>query len=227
MTAKRTGDAKRRQQMDELKSVSNRKDARIAVLALRKPSAEKIANFLAAQAMLDLTYSAVGATATTQPPGYVVDHTRIALGKGQDIFLAARAALECWEQFHLTWVEAVPATTPIKEGAVVAVLAHSLGLWWLNACRIVYVVAEENRFGFAYGTLPDHMASGEERFLIEWDRNDGNVWYDILPFSRPHGLLARLGYPWMRRVQKRFAQESAAALRKAVGCASGIEEKKA
>jgi hypothetical protein len=39
----------------------------------------------------------------------------------------------------------------------VAVLARSLGLWWLNACRIVSVVNEDGpgkRFGFAYGTLP-------------------------------------------------------------------------
>ena len=48
-----------------------------------------------------------------------------------------------------------------------------LGLWWLNACRIVYVVDEAGpvtKFGFAYGTLPGHAGTGEERFLVEWDR---------------------------------------------------------
>ena len=49
-----------------------------------------------------------------------------------------------------------------------------------------------------YGTLPDHAGSGEERFLVEWDRQDGSVCYDILAFSRPRHLLARLGYPWVR-----------------------------
>ena len=47
-----------------------------------------------------------------------------------------------------------------------AVLARSLGLWWLNACRIVCVIDEDRPvtgFGFAYGTLPDHAESGEER----------------------------------------------------------------
>jgi hypothetical protein len=29
------------------------------------------------------------------------------------------------------------------------------GVWTLNTCRIVYVVDEATRFGFAYGTLPD------------------------------------------------------------------------
>jgi len=89
----------------------------------------------------------------------------------------------------------------IHAGEVMAVLARAIGLWWLNACRIVYVVDEVEpiqRFGFAYGTLPDHAASGEERFLIEWNRADNSVWYDILSFSRARHILARLGYPMFR-----------------------------
>ena len=188
------------------------------MLFLRRPAAETIQAFLAAQARLNLTYAAVGATATTTPAGYVVDHTRIKLGEGEKVFAAARAALERWQQFRLGWVEASPEDTPIREGQVVAVLARSLGLWWLNACRIVAVVNEDGpvrRFGFAYGTLPDHAGSGEERFLVEWDRDDG-VWYDILAFSRPRHFLVRLGYPWVRRVQKRFGRESGAVMYRAV-----------
>ncbi len=126
-----------------------------------------------------------------------------------------KKALERWQQFRLGWLEASPDETPIREGQVVAILARSLGLRWLNACRIVAVLNEHgpvNRFGFAYGTLPDHVGSGEERFLIEWDREEGGVWYDILAFSRPRHVLARHGYPWVRRVQKRFGRESAAAM---------------
>jgi uncharacterized protein (UPF0548 family) len=190
------------------------------MLFLRRPTEETIREFLAGQARLALTYSAVGATATAPPTGFVVDHTRSRLGEGEKVFVAANAALECWQQFRLGWLEALPADTPIKEGQVVAILARSIGLWWLNACRIVAVVDEDGpvrRFGFAYGTLPDHAGSGEERFLVEWDRQEGGVWYDILAFSRPRHVLARLGYPWVRRVQKRFGRESAAAMCRAVG----------
>ncbi len=189
------------------------------MLFLRRPTEDAIREFLAAQARLDLTYAAVGATAAAPPAGYVVDHTRIKLGDGEKVFAAARAALETWQQFRLGWLEALPTDTPIKEGQVVAVLARSIGLWWLNACRIVAVVNEDGsvkRFGFAYGTLPDHAGSGEERFLVEWDRREGGVYYDILAFSWPRHFLARLGYPWVRRVQKRFGRESAAAMRRAV-----------
>ena len=72
------------------------------------------------------------------------------------------------------------------------------------------------KFGFGYGTLPAHAETGEERFLVEWDRRDDCVWYDILAFSRPHAFLAHLGYPWLRKVQHRFAVDSVAAMGKAV-----------
>lgn len=188
----------------------------------RKPSPDAIRDFLTAQAGFDVTYATVGATATMPPSGYVVDHTRVRLGDGEQVFHAAQAALARWDHFRLGWVEATPTDTPLKAGEVVAVVARVLGVWWLNACRIVYVVDEAGpvcRFGFAYGTLPGHAESGEERFVVEWDRADDGVWYDILAFSRPNHLLARLGYPLTRRTQKRFARDSAAAMQKAVGSA--------
>lgn len=189
------------------------------MLSLRKPSPEDIRQFLTAQAKLDFSYSAIGATATTPPADYVVDHTRIKLGEGEAAFTAAKASLENWQQFNLGWLEAWSPGTPIKPGEVVAVLARAIGLWWLNACRIVYLIDEAGpitKFGFAYGTLPDHAGSGEERFLIEWDHTDDSVWYDILAFSRPQHFLVRLGYPMVRRTQKQFGRESAAAMLRAV-----------
>src|ERR1700733_4938230 len=194
--------------------------SRMEMLTLQKPSAESIRPFLAAQAKLSFTYSAVGATAGTPPAGYVVDHTRIKLGEGEPVFQSARAALQRWEQFRLGWVEAWSPDTPIRSGEVVAVMGGAFGLWCLNSCRIVYVVDESgpiHKFGFAYGTLPGHVESGEERFLIQWDRGENSAWYDIFAFSRPNHLLTRLGYPVVRRLQKRFGRDSAASMLKAVG----------
>jgi uncharacterized protein (UPF0548 family) len=190
------------------------------MLSLRKPPANQLRDFLVAQSKLDLTYSAVGATAVVPPAGYVVDRTRIKLGEGARTFAAAKAALGRWGHFRLSWVETWPPNTPIQVGQVVAVIARLFGLWWLNACRIVYVVDEGGpvqRYGFAYGTLPEHAESGEERFTVEWHEADAAVWYDLLAFSRPQQLLARLGYPHARRLQRRFARDSAAAMQRAVG----------
>jgi uncharacterized protein (UPF0548 family) len=83
----------------------------------------------------------------------------------------------------------------------------------------VYVVDEWgpiSKFGFAYGTLPGHVESGEERFLIEWDRGKNGMWYDIRAVSRPNHFLTRLGYPVVRRLQKRFGRDSAASMLNAV-----------
>jgi uncharacterized protein (UPF0548 family) len=189
------------------------------MLSLQKPPVESIRRFLAEQALLDFSYSAVGATATTPPDGYVVDRTRIKLGDGETVFRSARAALEQWEQFRLGWVEAWSPETPIRSGEVVAVMGFAVGLWWLNSCRIVYVVDESgpiSRFGFAYGTLPGHVERGEERFMIEWNLEDNAVWFEILAFSRPNHFLARLGYPVVRLAQKRFGRDAAAAMLRAV-----------
>jgi uncharacterized protein (UPF0548 family) len=155
------------------------------MLSVRKPSAEATRRFLTAQVNLEFSYSAVGATANQLPAGFVVDRTRIKLGEGERVFQAARAALRRWRQFDLGWMEAWSPETPIQTGEVVAILARAIGLWSLNACKIVYVVDESgpiNRFGFASGTLPDHAGRGEERFLIEWDQADNSVWYDFLRF---------------------------------------------
>lgn len=108
------------------------------------------------------------------------------------------------------------------------VMGRVFGLWWLNASRIAYVVDEVGptvRFGFAYGTLPGHAESGEERFLIEWDRADDCVWYDILAFSHPNYFVTRRGYPLVRRLRKRFARDSAAAMLKAVGTGASSQQR--
>src|SRR4051812_20798469 len=108
--------------------------------SLRRPSAASVRDFLAAQAKLDFTYTAVGATAGLPPSGYLVDRTRIKLGEGEEVFTRAKAALGRWEQFRLGWVEAWPPGARIRTGEVVGSVARCLGVWWLNACRIVYVV---------------------------------------------------------------------------------------
>jgi uncharacterized protein (UPF0548 family) len=102
---------------------------------------------------------------------------------------------------------------------VVAVQARTLGIWTLSAARVVYVLNEVeavSTFGFAYGTLPDHVERGEERFLIEWDQDNDAVTYDILAFSQPRHPLVRIGSPLARSLQKRFARESLMRMRTAV-----------
>ena len=174
---------------------------------VREPSDDDAASFVASQRDLPFTYPEVGATNTTPPAGYQVDHNRIQLGSGEAIYRSAVDALKHWRQFDLGWVVIAPRGVAVEVGAIVAVKARAFGTWSLSACRVVYVIDEARRFGFAYGTLPDHVEKGEERFLIEWLLDD-TVWYDIFAFSRPQHPLVRLSAPLARRLQKRFARDS-------------------
>jgi uncharacterized protein (UPF0548 family) len=179
---------------------------------LRRPGPARVARFLDEQRGLAVTYDAVGATdGGDAPAGFVLDHNRQRLGRGEAVFARAREDLRRWRMFPAPWTAIEPAGAPIAEGQVIAVHICTLGLWWHTAARIVYVIDEPRRSGFAYGTLPGHPERGEERFLVEWLPDD-EVWYDLRAFSRPRHWAARLGRPVARAFQRRFQRESKAAM---------------
>jgi uncharacterized protein (UPF0548 family) len=133
-------------------------------LQIGRPSDSKWQTFVAKQAGQQFSYAEVGATAGAMPDGYAIYRGREELGRGETCFRRAKAALDDWRQLRLGWLDVFPNGVPLKVGEVVAVGARIAGVWSLNACRIVYVVDEQEpvaRYGFAYGTLPDHIAAGE------------------------------------------------------------------
>jgi len=66
--------------------------------------------------------------------------------------------------------------------------------------RVVYVVDEPDRKGFAYGTIAGHPESGEESFIVERGP-DGTVWLEIRAFSRPSNAFWWIVYPVLRMSQ--------------------------
>jgi uncharacterized protein (UPF0548 family) len=186
---------------------------------LTSPSEAEIRSFISKQKHAGFSYPEIGASAAAVPAGYNVDHHRILLGRGETTWLRAVEAVRAWRMFSMPWVNLHSSSAPIQVGTDVAVSVHHFGFYSLNACRIVYLVDEDDpmkRFGFAYGTLVGHAESGEERFTVEWNRDDDRVWYDILAFSRPRQMLARLGYPLSRSLQKKFAKGSKLAMLQSV-----------
>jgi uncharacterized protein (UPF0548 family) len=193
------------------------------LLLIRKPSVSKILKFLDSQKGEAFSYAEVGASRLGAPQGATLDHHRVRLGSGEAVHRRAIGALRRWRMFDLGWLELHPFDASIEPGTTVAVLVRWSAFWFLNAARVVYVVEEESpvrRFGFAYGTLPEHAESGEERFSIE-GHADGSVWYDVLAFSRPHQWMARLCPASCRELQLRFARDSMAAMVRAVGAPEG------
>src|SRR5262249_19316082 len=146
-----------------------------------------------------LSYPEVGATRDgAMPPDYVVDSRRESIGSGQ-AFDRARAALERWEMHSGAGVRVFPVEPP-REGLTVVLVVRAAGLYTMSVCRVVYTIDEPDRCGFAYGTLPDHALTGEERFLLERATN-GEVSLSLSAFSRPNSWLFRLASPIARRKQ--------------------------
>lgn len=177
-----------------------------------QPAESQVSRFLRRESERPYTYPEVGHTrldAAVQ--GYNNDFNFIELGRGEAVWAAAQAAIRQWRMFPGGWAYVAPTDTPIEQGRVVAMAARVLGLWWLNSCRIVYVVDEPTRFGFAYGTLPGHAERGEELFLVEKNA-DGTVRYVLKAFSWPRHWAACLAYPLARAYQRKFVRESKQAM---------------
>lgn len=80
-----------------------------------------------------------------------------------------------------------------EPGAVVVQRVPAGPVSLLAPCRIVYVLDEADRAGFAYGTLDGHPERGEEAFDVR--RTGELVSLTIRSFTRPGAPLVRLGWP--------------------------------
>ncbi len=72
-------------------------------------------------------------------------------------------------------------------------------------CRVVYVIDEPDIRGFAYGTLPGHPESGEERFAVRYDPNTSAVYAEVAAFSRPGTWWSKAGGPFVVMAQRVIA----------------------
>jgi uncharacterized protein (UPF0548 family) len=191
----------------------------IRVIRARHPTRDEIAALLG-RADAPFGYPEVGATANravfdARAAAYYLDRHERVLGTGRALYDRARAALLAWRHFEIPWLELHGAEAPVDEGQVVATLTRVAGVWFCNPCRVVYVeTASPDQVAFAYGALAGHVERGEERFSI---RCSEHVCYEIAAFSRPALPIAMLALPWVRRIQHRFARDSAEALARACG----------
>lgn len=190
---------------------------------LQKPTFDQLKNYLWRFESTPFTYPDVGATRSDAPVGYTVGRRRIRLGQGVPAFLEAKRLVADWKMFPPNFVDLVWPCAP-QAGRIVATLFRAPGFWTLNPCKIVYTFDESEhdneRFGFAYGTVGDHLASGEERFSVEFDRRDDSVWYEVYCFSKARHWSAKIAYPYLRVQQIRFRRLSCMAMRDAVAAAT-------
>jgi uncharacterized protein (UPF0548 family) len=157
-----------------------------------------------------LNYSQIGATAHPElPDGFHHIRRRERLDVATS-FDDAAIALSNWAVHRSAGLRVQargPAATPNTDVV--------LGLGPIRAaCRIVYVLNEPDRRGFAYGTLQGHPESGEEYFGVHRE-SDGSTFAEIAAFSRPARWWSRFGAIAAGKVQQRITDRYLAALRTA------------
>jgi uncharacterized protein (UPF0548 family) len=174
------------------------------VLRLRQPSDAVLTEALLTFSRLEPTYPDLGASlGETLPPGYHHGRSSIALGRGDEVWAAARAALDQWRAHTGAGVGVHPADAPLAAGGTVALSVRIGPVVDVFGCRIVQVVDEADRYGFAYGTLPGHPERGEESFVL--DRNEpGSVTFTVTVFAQGAQLVTRLAQPLTSAVSRRY-----------------------
>lgn len=153
---------------------------------------------------LPLTYNEVGATAEALPAGYHHLELSAPIGQGQQRFEQAADAVLHWGMHRGTGLGVrVDADSDVAKVDTVALVR----LGFMRApCRVVYVVDEPDRRGFAYGTLSGHPESGEELFSVRYDPADDTVYAEVRAFSRPAKWWIGAGGPVARVAQRAMAK---------------------
>lgn len=150
-----------------------------------------------------LTYAEPGATAGVLPPGYRHLRRTVQVGSGSRAFADAAGALASWRVHTRAGLD-VSASAPAAEPGSVLILTLGVGPFRISApCRVIYVINEPARRGFAYGTLPGHPERGEEAFVVR-QHQDATVTFTVTAFSRPASPLAKAAGPVGRAIQHRI-----------------------
>lgn len=164
-----------------------------------------------------LTYAEVGATLGVEglPAGYHHLRRLAVIGRGADDLERSAVALLGWAVHRRAGLRVLPSSPQVRAAAV-ADLRMGLGPLSLRApVRVVAVLDEPRRRGFAYGTLPGHPESGEESFIVSIG-DDDVVTFTVRAFSRPGGMLTRVAGPVGRIVQQRITDRYVRSLRSLV-----------
>lgn len=130
---------------------------------------------------------------------------------GADAFDRGSEAIRAWSLHRGAGLD-VACDGPIVVETNVALCAP-LPIGFVDAtCRIVAVVQEATRFGFAYGTLSVHPEQGEESFVVRREA-DGTVLFEVVAVSRAVHPMARACPPVAARLQDAAASRYLTAMR--------------
>ncbi len=173
---------------------------------LGRPGRDTLDELLAQAEAASLTYDHVGSTlASTQVTGRTIRTEHLELGASSEAFDAAVTGLRAWVCHRGLGATVHPADAPLAVGTSLLVVLHVGPVSIVVPDRIVAVIDEPRRFGFAYGTLEGHQERGEESYVVE-HLGDDRVVATIGLDARTATPAARLAAPavgWFQRLAVR------------------------
>lgn len=170
-------------------------------LRLGRPSAAQLDRMLDVARVSLLTYDHVGSTMPPVDARRPVRQQHLALGHGHEAFELAVLGLRTWSCHEGIRAAVHPADAAIEAGSSLLVVLSVGPACIVVPDRVVAVVDEPCRFGFAYGTLAGHQERGEESFLAEL-LDDGTVRGTISVDAAAATFPARMVAPAVVRFQR-------------------------
>jgi uncharacterized protein (UPF0548 family) len=134
------------------------------------------------------------------------------VGWGAADFAGSARLLMAWDMHRRSGLSVQSSSPRAAVDDVVRLGLHLGPATVLAPGRVVSVVDEPRRQGFAYGTLPGHPERGEESFLLSL-LDDGTVVLDLVAFSRPALWWSRAAAPVTHWLQRQITARYVAALR--------------
>ena len=118
-----------------------------------------------------LTYAPVGATRPAEriwadrPPGFLAHESTVVVGRGTAVWEETARRVLRWGVKTASGFGVEPADVVVA-GTDCRVWVRVGPFRVVEPVRVLEVVEDAGRVGFAYGTLPGHPVSGEEAFVV-------------------------------------------------------------
>jgi uncharacterized protein (UPF0548 family) len=168
----------------------------------------------------ELNYQVVGSTRPSeetwaqQPAGYRRYARTVCVGHGADRWEAVAEAVLDWQVKTRSGfaVEATTGPRRVQLGADYKLIAKIGPVTVCEPVRVVDVVDQPTRRGFAYGTLFGHPVSGEEAFIAHRSL-DRRVWLTLRSLTRASRGAWGLAFPALLVAQRYYRHRYMAALR--------------
>jgi uncharacterized protein (UPF0548 family) len=144
----------------------------------------------------ELTYDEVCVTDPSAPGWASGPHrfeTTVPLGAGEKFWAACREDILAWAVKTRSGFRVVGGPSQVVAGQDYELTFRGLA-FVREPVRVVTVVNESNRCGFAYGTLPGHPVSGEEAFVVHLD-SAGTVYFTHRSMTLPASGWRALAFP--------------------------------